>query len=157
MPIARYYSCLSRPESCAHLRNLIHNFDHPVFVSFPQRFTTADGSLMLASISPRTQGEDALGGYDVIDLAYTAAVQAAPVMIARIKIYASDIVFEQHYLTALSGCSTGDADGLATVFPSFDLSQVPRDLHGPAGVAHYVSWYVLACNRNFFSPKNTLC
>ena len=101
-----------------------------------------NGKLQFKGTS-RAKGSDGIGYFTETQINYVVnddSVKSQTVhFVAKIKVYAESdaIVFEQHFPNGVLGSSSGDADGLISGFPSFEI----RDDDGGKGSAHWISWY----------------
>jgi hypothetical protein len=89
------------------------------------QYSTADGTLSVASISAPSPGSDAIGDFSRVDVVWRASGAAGEAFRTAVLVYADAgaVVFEQSWpggatLTAAPG---GDADSVLSSWPSFAL------------------------------------
>jgi len=100
-------------------------------------FSTNDASLKYVGESIST-GADKLGSYEKHSLQWQSDCGQFS-FFGNIFEYENAFVFEQSFLSSLQNTTSGDADGVITSFPSFDLTN--SDNKQDTGFAQWVSWF----------------
>ena len=98
-------------------------------------WSTADGSLALASLTP-WEGRDAWGPFTEHALIYAAAEIGGWRFGANVRVHASSVTFEQFWVDGANDTALGDADGVMSSFPAFDVD----DSTPLRGHCQWTSW-----------------
>ena len=77
-----------------------------------------------------SKGSDEYGAFTEKALEYSANAGSL-LFLGSIRTYASSVIFEQFFPSALNDTSTGDANGVVSAFPAmdWDVSTLPRSMH----------------------------
>ena len=85
-------------------------------------YSSSDGSLVVTAHSEGS-GTDTMGDFKLHELTWSAPAANATVgLFVQFKVYGSYIVFEQRNAYTIPNAGVGNKDGVATVFPSFQVS-----------------------------------
>ena len=108
-------------------------------------YSAGDGSLKLVSQAeaPGVAGIDSLGAFKRMSWGWSAGGLN---FTTSARIYASSVVFEQEFTSAMAGTSMGDVDGILSSFPSLGLPanatdrDAARDAAPPAPARGYLQY-----------------